>query len=62
MSIFSSLLRQIRLAHEEPIAFPRSSPAFVYRPDDQALAAAAVAGGELAVVGFGVGARLALYA
>src|SRR5437773_752612 len=46
VGIFSSLLRQIRLAHQIPVALARRSPALVDRPDDEALAAAAVAGGD----------------
>src|SRR5258706_2616510 len=61
-------LRQTRLPHQKPIALPRRSPALVDRPDDEALAAAAVArgenaghaGGELDVVGLGVRPRVAL--
>ena len=39
-------LRQIRLTHQEAVAFTRGAAAFVERPHDQALAATAVAAGE----------------
>ena len=42
----SATLRQPRFPHQKPIALPRRSPTLVDGPDDQALAAAAVAGGE----------------
>src|SRR3954468_7209066 len=60
-------LGQVGAAHEIVVAFARRATTFVEGPDDQALAATAVAGGEdafearrvLVVVGFGVGARVA---
>ena len=58
---------QIRRAHQVAVAFAGGAAAFVEGPDDQALAAAAVAGGENAFdvggiffeLGFDVGARIA---
>ncbi len=63
-------LRQIGRAHQVTVAFPGRAAAFVEGPDHQALAAAAVAGGEhafdvrrvLLVLGFDVGAGVALHA
>ena len=40
-------LRQIGGAHQVSVAFPRSAAAFLEGPDYQALAPAAVAGGEV---------------
>ena len=37
-------LRQIRIAHEKPVALPRRFTSLVDRSDDQALAVAAVIG------------------
>ena len=62
-------LRQIRVPHQVAIAFARGAAAFVDGPDDQALAAAAVAGGEDAldagrvflVLGLDVGARVGFH-
>ena len=39
-------LRQVRLAHQIPVALPGGTAAFVKGPDDEALAATAIAGGE----------------
>src|SRR5262245_48791125 len=52
--------RQVGPAHEESIAFARSPPPFIERPDHEALAPATIAGGEdlgnagliLTVIGF----------
>src|SRR5581483_1606692 len=62
--------RQIRTAHEEPVAFAGGAAALVDGPDDQALAAAHVAGGEhagdvgveAAVLRLGVAAHVLLHA
>src|SRR5262249_41416191 len=61
-------LGQISPVHQEAITFASGSPAFIERPDHQALTAACIAGGEdfrvasleSAVVGFHIGARIAL--
>src|SRR5262249_25412126 len=71
ISIFSNRprhLRQIRGAHEVAVALARRLSALADGPDDQALAAAHVAGGEdalhargvLALFRLGVGARVAI--
>ena len=68
MSLASWPLRQLSAAHQIAVALARGFAAFVDGPDDQALAASAVAGGEHAgdariipaVIGFEVGARIGL--
>src|SRR3989442_15172145 len=63
-------LRQVGVPHQIAIAFPGGATAFVECPDDQALAATAIAGGEDPFevggipfeFGFDVGAGVALHA
>ena len=68
MGRLTRTLRKLGLAHQELVALARDATAFVEGPDDERLAATAIAGGEdagdvghvLLVLGFDVGAGVAI--